>query len=547
MKKQLTLYALIAISLMAYAQRPTTDRYDRSAITLFLLDYDAHKYHQKTLNEWHIAKLQEKFDDNELSTRILSCRSKLKDNSTDEEKIQAILEKINSEKIANQIIAKWFDRQPDGTMGVRLIHERGLYTAQDQDIITAGKTKRGIDAVKDMGMQLVNKSYIHVVDFADIKLHSDMGMDPIKEQHGWKAVVNGYLFKIVFDEGTMNELFEDMWIYEDDSPEVTKAKKEKFDNYIFKVEFVANVSDPAVLAMQFGPEHPLGKYLIQKSDDELFRDLMQKGYDRTVFLLENKVPDLQVKVNVFDIKPIRAKVGKKESLKQDQRYFVYEYVYNEQTQQPEPQRKAVVRAKKVVDNRQVATGQSPTSTFYQIHGRKVEPGLLMEQRNDRGIGIQPRFHIGEMGGYGAKLAWNPNPMLNIVPISQLKVFATLALDAKAYNGTDYTFTRISYGISKGWYFARAFNFEISAAYGTEQATWENSGDQAIKVGLVDVGSELGLHLTPWLRCFAGFDIHIPVTNALDKDGNERFDSAAYTDIFENRSGLTLNLGLSIEF
>ncbi|HON19212.1 MAG TPA: hypothetical protein PK990_08630 [Salinivirgaceae bacterium] len=554
--KRISIFAsfLLMFSGAWSAEKPTTDKYDRSAMTIYLLDYDANKYHNKTLEEWKIVKMSEKFDDNELSTRILVCRDMITSSTTMDDKAKAVLAKIKKEKLANQVIAKWFDRQPDGTMGVRVIHERGMYNAKDQDVLTAGKSKRGIDQIKDMGMQLINKSYFHVVDFADIKSHTDLNMDPVKEQHGWTAVVNGYLFKIVFDDATMLDLFENMWIYEDDSPETAKAKKEKFDNYDFNVELVATVSAPAVLSMQYGPEHPLGKYLVQKSDDELFRELMQKGYDRTVFLLENKVPDLRVKVNVFDIQPIRAKIGKKEALKRDQRYFVYEYVYNENTKESEPVRKAVIRAKKVVDNRMVATGESPTSTFYQIHGKKVEPGLLMEQRNDRGIGIQPRLHIGEMGGYGFKLAWNPNPMLNIIPMNQVKVFGTLAFESKEYDltsygslSTEYSFMRWSVGISKGWYFARAFNFEVSAAYGMEQATWENSDDQSINVALVDVGAELGLHLTHWLRGFAGFDMHLPMSNATDKDGNELVGSPAYSDIFENRGGLTINLGLSIEF
>ncbi|MDY0279071.1 MAG: hypothetical protein RBR35_00755 [Salinivirgaceae bacterium] len=551
MKKTFIIAFAMFLGTATFAQKEAvSESYDRSAITMYLLDYDANKYQRQTVDEFQIVKMQEKFDDNELSTRILDVRSSLGATVNHEAKIKAIIEKIAKDKLVNQVIAKWFDRKEDGTMGVKTIQERGLYNADDQDVITAGNTKRGMAAVMDMGMTLINKSYFHIVDFADIKSHTDLGLDPVKERHGWQAIVNGYLFKINLDDATMNTLYEDMWIYDEDDEATRKAKKEKFDNYEFQIVPIATVTAPALMQMQAGPESSLGKFIPQKSDEQLFKELMQKGYDRTVFLLENKVPDLRVRVNLFNDRPLEAKIGKKEALKRDQRFFIYEYIYNEETKGTDQSRKGVVRAKKVVDNRQVATGTSPMSKFYQIHGGNLEKGMLMEQKNDRGIGVQGRFHIGEIGGAGAKVTWNPNPMLNILPVSQLKVYGMVATQSKEYTGTDYSFMRLGGGITKGWYFARMFNFELGAGYVMESATVANV-DGSINVAWLTFGGEVGVNALHWLRLFAGADFHAPMTNATDADGAEYHNvdgtTAAYTDFFENRTGLSINLGLSIEF
>lgn len=90
------------------------------------------------------------------------------------------------------------------------------------------------------------------------------------------------------------------------------------------------------------------------------------------------------KAMVSKTKPISAKIGKKEGLSFDQRYFIYE---NQQRKDGTlfKKRVAVVKSMKVADNRQVTTGQSEASEFYKIFGGKVDNmGMFMEQKNDEG-------------------------------------------------------------------------------------------------------------------------------------------------------------------
>jgi len=54
--------------------------------------------------------------------------------------------------------------------------------------------------------------------------------------------------------------------------------------------------------------------------------------------------------------------------------------------------------KKIADNRNIATGSTEMSTFYQVAGGHLEPGFTLQQRNDAGIGLYLGYEPGVVGG-----------------------------------------------------------------------------------------------------------------------------------------------------
>ena len=73
-----------------------------------------------------------------------------------------IIKLLQEQKVAQQILSIWFNRQADGSYNVDLLKQRGLYNANDNDFMAASASKRGQSTLMDMGLKLVNQSYVLV-------------------------------------------------------------------------------------------------------------------------------------------------------------------------------------------------------------------------------------------------------------------------------------------------------------------------------------------------------------------------------------------------
>jgi hypothetical protein len=99
----------------------------------------------------------------------------------------------------------------------------------------------------------------------------------------------------------------------------------------------------------------------------------------------------QVKTSIFSTNPIFSKIGLKEGVSVDQRYFVYENTQNSKGV-IKLKRRGVVRAtSKIDDNRQNSTGKTVGSKFYQVAGSKLDKGMLLQEKYDAGMGLSLNY------------------------------------------------------------------------------------------------------------------------------------------------------------
>ena len=105
----------------------------------------------------------------------------------------------------------------------------------------------------------------------------------------------------------------------------TKAERAaKFDAANFPITFVSSVSG-VIFSEQPKPGTQLAKLtLIKKSDDQLFQEFVEKGIEKAEYGITSKLEDFKVKTSVYGTNPISAKIGLKEGLEVDYRFFVYE-------------------------------------------------------------------------------------------------------------------------------------------------------------------------------------------------------------------------------
>lgn len=143
------------------------------------------------------------------------------------------------------------------------------------------------------------------------------------------------------------------------------------------------------------------------TENDLRINSLQAGVTDCFSSLQNEVETrneaFNIKCAVEDICPIRAKIGLKEGVRTNLRFYMYEY-----SQKGEGtisrRRKGVVRAtNKITDNREVTTGNMVPTEFYQIAGRAAQPGWEMQEKKSWGINLELGYQLGNQPGVYAGL------------------------------------------------------------------------------------------------------------------------------------------------
>ena len=514
---------------------PTT--YDRSSLATFFIDFGSGNYYEKMKEKIDSIVFSDKYDNNNYGEKFIPAPY----SRTDGPKAvtEAVLSELTNRKVGKQIIAKWYNRQPDGNMSLDLIRSRGRFSATDADYIKAQTTKRGNAALEDFGNRLVNLSYVLLIDITKVQTMEEAGMGDLLR--GFQANVTGYLYKINFDE-TTKYAFYDTWIYDDDTEEVKAEKMKKFEELEIPISFITQKST-VVSASQ--PKSDGAKlFMKSKSDDDLLEELAQKCYDETIFQIEREVEDFKVKTPIYETRPIRAKIGLKEGLKTDYRFFVYEFVYNEKIGKPEPKQRGVIRAKsksKIVDNRKVATGDMGTSEFYQVAGRKLEPGFTLQQQNDLGIEVLAGLEVGKTKGFYLRADYR---LGRFIGIRSLFVYGEAGFDSDDYLGESSPFLRYGGGLAKGFQLMRNLELRPYAGAGLEQTTNTNIYSEAINSLYFRVGANLALNLKHNFQIMGGLGSYAFFGDVTDADGN--VIGSAWDDYFD-RSGPAAMFGVKVMF
>lgn len=392
--------------------------YSRSSLTLFLLEPGRSSTQQRFKSIMKEIQVPDKFNNNNLDQRSLDVSGFERD--ADEVFFQQAMNRgiipgsgleniyhtLKQKRFTNQVIAKWWSRKEDGTFGVELLQERGAYDATDAEVIAARAGIRGMSRVMDAGEELINKSYILVFDFYNTKTMEQYYNDvdnnrreiarqlerdytPVeRNMEGYRTDVMAHLFRIDYNDSVSAVFYQELWIDPGkDDIQTQNAKKQRFDDFDFPLAYVTSVKATQQSAQS--KKATLGK----KTDGQLFEKLVNDAIEEVLFQFSTRYEDFRVKTAVYDTRPIRAKIGLKEGVRVDQRYFVYEYRLGA-SGEPVPVRRGVVRASnKITDNRQVATGETTPSRFYQIAGRRIQPGMLIQQQNDFGLGISMGYGI----------------------------------------------------------------------------------------------------------------------------------------------------------
>lgn len=536
-----------------------SSEYDRNSFTYIGIDF-AEQFSGQACAKFAEVAVPDKFYDNNVDTRtivVANMRDSYSVGTGEMKRLSdnQVIKLLNEQKIGQKILAKWFNRQADGSFNVDLLKERGMFNANDADFVIASASKRGESALMDMGMGLIDKSYVLVLDFDQL-----MTMDQVYDRdkvpaeqrkiNGFKASVNACLYKLNFNDSVAAYFFQDYW-----TSVPNPAKMNAFEAAQFPFIPVQQIRKE-VMGTQFNPGHALAPKE-QKSTDELLKMLAETALQSTMIDIENKNDAFRVKAFVSGVKPIAAKIGKKEGLLFDQRYFVYE---NKSRNNGNiiSKRRGVVKAMKVVDNRKVTTGDTEPSLFYQIAGGKIDNyGMFMEQKNDVGMNLIAGMTQGGLSGFNTRLEYYiGRPFYKTGTLGKGLTSFKLYVEGGFDNGTftykgsdeDFTFMRFSAGLSKDFYLTNFLHWGPFLGYGMEGATWENSADNKIVSDYIEAGARIGVNLSYNIQLIGSANYSLMLSSQeKDSAGTVLDDDVDYSGIFERGDGLGVNIGLRIMF
>ena len=584
MKRTLIIAALL-ITRFLYAQdavksgsmlkgNESAGKYDRVSLSVLMLSMPGERYTDDIKTVFRDLHVPDKFNDNLVTTRFLnpSLQSNKAGSPTYNftnpgngiiggSELKNIM--VNG-KVSNQIIAKWFGRKPDGTFSEDVLKERGLYNAVDGDVLIANASVAK-QRLSDQGERMIGRSFIIVMEYnwvrsvAEIRSGSDDKSKAMASQYadknGYVGQGQAYIFQLVWNDSVQSVFYNDFWAGPNDKTSVIQAREKAFNDARFEVRYILSVSVDGD-GTQPNPDTFLGKLTRQKSKDELFQKLVYTSIDNAVFKIERVVEDFKVKVPVAAIHPIRAKIGRKEGLRVDHRYYVYEAVQTDQG--VKMKRRGVIRAtSKIADNRQVATGTTSAemmSKFYQVAGRRLDVGMRMQQRNDIGLGINLGVIV-QSSDYSnmlftGGLEYNLSPLLGHI-IRRIPHSIKLGVDF-SYGTPKYpidyqtllpgfdpskwtpaastefklTTMRFSFSLSKDFHFFRVMRFTPFVGYAMETAKfnsdliyyyeYDKSAGKAkynsikkdstyAKINFFTVGAKLGINITSFMQLMLYFN------------------------------------------
>lgn len=404
-------FIILSFLLTAAGSSAQTATNDRSSLSIILLDYPD-TYRDAVHQVFDLLRLDDRYDINRIPTRYIIVNGQRsytdkEGNAIAADRTQQIADFLNTENTGLEIISYLFNRNPqNGQLSLERLYQRGVYNATDENIHVSQATKRGEADLRDAGFRLIDRSYILVYDYANIGYEYRKGSGINEGDYYWYATPAAYLFKIEWNEELQTKLF-DCWIDENTSSFEIGRRKKAFQSLRIPVKFVmkAEDNDFAVATGIEAQQQKVAKgekrtYSNEDLKNAAFTNLIYKAADILGEKIESKHTDFHIQNTLYAVRPLRAKIGKKENVRVNDRYFVYEYRMSDDGTVGKSRRGVIRATNRIADNRKVATGDTPTTEFIQLAGRKLAEGMSIEEKHSLYFNLDLGYRYGNLeGGY----------------------------------------------------------------------------------------------------------------------------------------------------
>lgn len=367
------LLCCITLNAQPKVKEVVTDEYNRNSVSYIIVDRN--DYFSSDVNSFYNSMtISSKFDVNAIPTKWFETNVARPTVLSQTEVDYFVLK----EKLGNEIIAYIYNRKADGSFDDRILTQRGQYNAVDQDVINTSVAKVSAMSLQ-WGEALVNSSYVIVLDFYNLKTSTS------GNSTSYSAYASAYAYKIEADQDVLYDFYSKAWADVTSTSEEKAKARAAFDALDFKMT-------PVVTVTASGSSSGDSASMVKAIND---------AYESIVYELENNISTWQTAASVIKTRPLAAKIGKKEGVKNGSRFQAYSYK-EDRNGNLQSVKHGMVRATVVSNNLGIATGQTQPSLFYQISGvQNIKEGYVLKQKNDLkigatfGIGITPAgFRVG---------------------------------------------------------------------------------------------------------------------------------------------------------
>jgi len=403
MKKVILVCLLSAPMFNVFGQDKTTEvTYRRSSLYTIMVSDENRQYGNVIQDAFTSAPIPEKFNDHIIKERAIP---KAYDESLSKEELKeaqkvAVNSFFDTNGIAREMVAKWFNRSANGGFNMDLISKRGSYNASELDAKVAKSNTRGMALLADAGEELIKNTFVVVNDFKYIskeevaqKAKKVVGMASRfagKSGAGAKVAnkaldvagkgyvikTTSHLYQLVWNEETAAIFYNDYWT---DDSSLDVAKKDAFDkSNIFKLELVG--TEVAWADLQ-------SSSFTKKSEEELIAVATVKAVDAVIAKLQRKYEIFRTKTPLLSGDPLSAQIGLKEGLEAGDKYEVLEQVIDKNGKTVY-KRQGVIKVdkKQIWDNRYMAGEEAEATEEVVKHtlfkgGKNYYSGMLIRQIN----------------------------------------------------------------------------------------------------------------------------------------------------------------------
>lgn len=378
-----------------------TLKYRRSSLYTLMLDDNTREHYDVIKDAFGDTELSEKFNNHNIGPYLVPAHGI----AGEKDQTQLIENYLNSQGVARNLVAKWFNRDAKGQFNMNLIAERGQYNASEIDIKVAQSSIRGKALLADAGRELIGNTFVVVYDYKytnketqakkrkgllnaakwvgnfvpggdklqKVATVASVGSDVMGK--GYFVRTTSYLYRLVWNDAIANEFYTTLWM---DDSNYDPAKKQAFDqSNLFRLEYVGS---------ELSRNNLQSTIFTSKSNEQLIEIATIRAVDKNIGKLQRSYETFRVKTPLLSTDPLAAKIGLKEGIEKNDKFEVLEQVLDaDGTTHYERVGIIKVDGKQIWDNTYMADeanqSNGPAYTEFKGNANKLAPGMLIRQIN----------------------------------------------------------------------------------------------------------------------------------------------------------------------
>ena len=370
MKKQLFALALIigTSSIIKSQDKPVDVKYRRSSLHTMIIETDKFPQKEIVLNAFNTAPFPDKYNNHQIEEKsfnpnkypltaeekatiykpskigkLAAKAADVKIDSANKELPYRINKYLTKEKIANKLVAKWYNRQADGSFDYNLIADRGVFNASFLETKSAQSSSDGQSLLKTAGFELIGNTFVVINKFnfhenepfvrairdeAKESIAKSMAGKPQmlidkalkavdaayeKGKEGYTIFATSFLYKLVWNDTISNLFYTDLYMEKDKLDPKKKIAFDKSD--LFRLEFVGDESASTLVTFSLK---------VKRTEQQTIELATVRIIDNVYAKLQKAYDVFKTKTPLYTGNPITAKIGTKEGLEGGEKFEVLE-------------------------------------------------------------------------------------------------------------------------------------------------------------------------------------------------------------------------------